>query len=657
MSVTKRRSGKSVATESATLLDVFAPPVGQDGAALVGHSAILVSMTASEDFLDMALERFTGLRARQRRELGLVVAYLMLDAHESAARREVLPPGRVPGLHELQPRTAGVSQRSLLHSKIALLGFAPRRTAATPTCLRLAVLTANLTQESARRQLELVFTVDVPVGGREESPAQDRADVVAAMSFVEELLKARYHPDEAVTKRLAALLHAAEELAPAAKTPRFFHSLEKPLLEQIRLRFGRIVKSPRNLLLCGSGFYEAPSKGKAQGRKPTILAQLEKLDILTTNARRVALVEPGEAGAVEAWASSGEVEGWTLSRPVDALTGSGLSRKLHAKFIYAGHCREGALSNGCLYLGSGNLTRRGLVSTGKDPVGNIECGVVVPIDERFEEEEIARKLFWSDDARAIGDDEWQVGRVGDAPDDEPLLVPPPILSASVETGPPRTLRLAWRDDVEATTRVTVAWTGRPPQAVDTRQATVPLDAVEAPSSLVVRDESLGRLWTVPVVDPSGRVSWTPPRYDSFEDALAALLDFPLRSAEESDDPPDDDEAHSEGSPPDAPGAAPGAVGKPKAKVYALHAAAELLERVAELQQALQYDQVDDWIDHLDRTLATALPASTIAAWREAGIDVLSHLRARELAPPDLSALQRSRYAKVLDRVSRMWRRS
>jgi hypothetical protein len=138
-----------------TLFDIFVPPEN-----MVGYSAALVAMTGAEDFLEEAVQRFTGLRPGQRAELGNVLVYLMLDGHASLSRQEVFPPSRIPGLHEFQPRP--VDPGSLLHAKIALLAFSPNRTG-TPVHLRLAVLTANFTYTSARQQLELVWVVDIPL--------------------------------------------------------------------------------------------------------------------------------------------------------------------------------------------------------------------------------------------------------------------------------------------------------------------------------------------------------------------------------------------------------------------------------------------------------------------------------------------------------------
>lgn len=621
-----------------TLLDIFLPPEG-----MVGHSAALVAMTGAEDFLEDAVQRFTGLRPRQREELGNVLVYLMLDGHASSSRQEVFPPGRIPGLHEFQPRK--VTPGSLLHAKVALLAFAPSRTGA-PVHLRLAVLTANYTYTSARQQLELVWVVDLPLVG--SARVEDRADVAAAGAFVETLLAWRFHRDEQtlpvkarkLTARLDVLLAAASSLAPANRKPRFIHSLDRPLYDQIRERFRSVIDKPRNLLLCGSGFYEEPS---TKARKPAVFGKLEDLGVFTTNVRRVALVEPGEAGAVATWSKGGDTEGWEVVRPYDALY---QNRRLHAKFVYAGYLRDRHVSNGWLYLGSGNLSRRGILTHGGMAEGNVETGVVFAVDERLDGEAVERWLFWSDEAETVGDEEWAIGQVGDAPDTQPILEAPPILSAKIETSPYRHLRLLWRDDVSTESRVSISWTGR--DWFDVKRGDgVPLQDDETPTALNVSGES-DRKWAVPVVDAAGRVGWKPPRFDTYADALAALLDFPIRPAEATDDG-DGDEGDGGG----IKGADTGAAIEQE-KSYALHAAAELVERVAALQAALPKSMLDDWLDHLDRMFRASFPEPLIATWRAHRLDVFAHLREPELRSPHLTYKQRVRYFEVLDGAARAW---
>lgn len=643
-----------------TLLDIFVPPEG-----MVGHSAALIAMTGAEDFLDGAMTRFTGLAKTQRSQLGIINAFLMLDGHSSSSRKAVFPPGRIPGLHEFQPRA--VDAGSLLHAKVALLAFAPNRTGA-PIHLRLAVLTANFTYASARQQLELVWLVDLPLDGTAR-PA-DRADIVAAGAFVETLLARRFHRDEQslapkerkLTARLDVLLTAASSLATNRK-PRFIHSLDRPLYDQIKERFQTAwKKSPRNLLLCGSGFYERPSKN---GAKPGVLAKLEELGVFSGNVRRVAIVEPSEAGAMASWCGDGKAEkkdGWEICQCVDALD---LKRKLHAKFIYVGYLRDGHMSNGSLYLGSGNLSKRGLLSgennplaekvDGKDEkVWNVESGVVFAVGDRFavknqydrkgefSEDAIARRLFWLDGKNA--DLSWDVGSVGDAPEDEVLIEAPPILSAILEVGSPRKIRFIWRDEAKTQAEISLSEDGPWSDA----QRGLDVSKGDVPSALHVRVDAKSHQWKVPIVDAAGRIGWLPPRFDTYADAIAALLDFPIRPAEATDDDDRDEEV-------DGGAKGPGAGGSiEQEKTYALHAAAELVEKVAALQAALPEAMLDDWLDHLDRMFRASFPETLIATWRAHRLDVFAHLREPELRSPHLTDKQRARYFEVLDGAARAW---
>ena len=633
-----------------TLLDIFVPPEG-----MVGHSAALVAMTATEDFLEDATQRFTGLRPRQRAELGTVLVYLMLDGHKSSSRQEVFPPGRIPALHEFQPRA--VDPNSLLHSKVALLAFAPNRTGA-PVHLRLAVLTANFTYTSARQQLELVWVIDLPLDGT--ARVEDRADLAAAGAFVETLLRLRfYHAeqnlptgDRKLTARLDVLLASASSIKPKNLKPRFIHSLNRSLYDQIQERLRSAINKPRNLLLCGSGFYEGPSRTSG---KPRVFQEFDKLlenrKLFTANARRVALVDPAQAGALAAWAKSGTTDGWKIVRPFDVLDHN---RQLHAKFLYAGYLRDNRTSNGWLYLGSGNLSKRGLLSSEEKPLQekngkktwNVETGVVIAVNEQLDGETLARRLFWS--TETVGDNDWAVGHAGDAPEAQPILEAPPILWATIEQVPTRRLRLLWRENTPTKARANISWTGRDWFQV-LRTTDVLLKGDENPTALYVRGES-DRKWTVAVVDAAGRVGWQPPRFDTYADALAALLDFPIRPAEATDDDDDSGKKMNKRN----------AIEREKQqeekqeKIYALHAAAELLEKVVALQVTLPVSMLDDWLDHLDRMFRASFPEVLIVTWRKHRLDIFAHLREPQLCSPHLTAKQRDRYFEVLDRTARAW---
>jgi hypothetical protein len=194
--------------------------------------------------------------------------------------------------------------------------------------------------------------------------------------------------------------------------------------------------------------------------------------------------------------------------------------------------------------------------------------------------------------------------------------------------------------------VSISWTGR--DWFDVKKGDdVPLQDDETPTALNVSGES-DRRWVVPVVDAAGRVGWQPPRFDTYADALAALLDFPIRPAEATDDG-DGDEGEGGG----IKGADTGAAIEQE-KSYALHAAAELVEKVAALQAALPESMLDDWLDHLDRMFRASFPEPLIATWRTHRLDVFAHLREPELRSPHLTDKQRVRYFEVLDGAARAW---
>lgn len=175
-----------------TILDVFEPPAGR-----VAHSAALVAMTGARDLLEDALVRLTGLKAKQRAELGTMSVYLMLDPRGTPARNAPFPPHAIPGLYELHPRDVAPA---LLHAKLGLFAFARTRTGA-PTDIRLAVFTGNLTYTCAKHQLELVAVIDVALG--QPGQARERADVAAAARFVESLIARRFHLPERDGSRTA----------------------------------------------------------------------------------------------------------------------------------------------------------------------------------------------------------------------------------------------------------------------------------------------------------------------------------------------------------------------------------------------------------------------------------------------------------------------
>lgn len=229
---------------------------------------------------------------------------------------------------------------------------------------------------------------------------------------------------------------------------------------------------------------------------------------------------------------------------------------------------------------------------------------------------------------------------------EAFLVSPPILSALVETAPQPHMRLLWRGDLDRGSRVQVRLPDHEWTDLQIGEH-LPLYG-ESPASLRVRFADDGQEWIVPVVDSSGRVCWQPSHFQHYADALAALLDFPILPSESTDDEDGDDGDGDYGGH----GFSEEVI--ENGKSYALHTAAELIEKVAALQAVLPESMLDEWIEHLDRSLHATLPKSLVDTWRVHKLDVFAHLREPDLRPPKLSTKQRARYVEVLDRAARAW---
>ncbi len=420
--------------EARTLLDAFEPP-HED----VGHTAVLVTMSADVDVLETLMERFTGRNARERARLGRCFGTLMRDAGTWEDRRSLLEPGTVPGLHELAPRVDQGWPR-LLHAKLALLGFS-RRASEPPSWFRLVIVTGNFTRASMRNLLELAFVTEA--GLENDAAPEVLADLSAAAKFVRALADDYFHSAVARTARRFSPIERFDDLVtrlsrlPAEAAPRFLHSLRAPLFSQIQRAVEEQVPNNRNLLLCGSGFFETSTEAE----DPTVLDAIAKLPKLARNVQRALVVNPETSGQLRTWSERAEEQGWT--GPVRAVDPSPAGRRLHAKYILLGRTnvqsRRTSVSGAYLYLGSGNLSRRGLMLPGSQ--GNIECGVFFRVEDSADADALFARLFWDRDANPVKPDEWRIVPSPEVAPTPPLVAPCPLSHAYIrEDG---SLALAW----------------------------------------------------------------------------------------------------------------------------------------------------------------------------------------------------------------------
>ena len=146
--------------EVPTLISAFAPVDGWCGVA-----ALMCALSADASVMREILGAFTGETDRQRARRGAASALLALDRRSDRVSLRT-----IPGLILAEPRLESWPEGSMLHAKVALLGYA-RDAGASIGRLRLIVSTGNWTLASLNQQIEMLWMdeLDLDAGGAARS--------------------------------------------------------------------------------------------------------------------------------------------------------------------------------------------------------------------------------------------------------------------------------------------------------------------------------------------------------------------------------------------------------------------------------------------------------------------------------------------------------
>lgn len=381
-------------TSNPSLLDLFSPPQTKSNgnSGWHGDRAILCGYSADESFMESALLNFTGADGSLRRKSRRFFMTLALDYHEKNELSDGGPSTaetlrrlrQVAGLEVAGCRLAEKDKPRFrefsLHAKVAVLRFEQ----GGHWLLRLIVSTGNWTRTTVRDSIDLFWCCDLDSEELEsEESTQSIADLNAAKAFFTDLAEEYPQLDQKNLSTAVTIENTFSGL-PVARgglpEPRFMHSFKEPLWPQILKRAQTHLDGcdPNNLLYLGSGFYQQSGQS---GRNVVdkILADLcdcsSKPALLVSNAKRHLhlYVNPKEAGFIAGEHKRLAKDGWKILPAPDPFGSRDPRQFLHAKFIYCARFsnRRAILEQGWLYLGSGNLTPRGLTTEG----GNIEAGV------------------------------------------------------------------------------------------------------------------------------------------------------------------------------------------------------------------------------------------------------------------------------------------
>lgn len=621
-----------------TLSELFAPPEG-----FYGQHALLCALSATEPFLDQALETFTGRSRHWRRNEPGPYFFLMLDR---ASLR--IDPVNVPGVACLEPASSPLWQHILvMHAKVALLGFGRSRSGSNIERLRLIVFTGNWTEESAKRLIELAWVCEVEITSKAN---ESTGDIVAAGEFLGRL-SGLYHLSPWGSK-IERLLTAARSLPHDSNVPpRFIHTLSEPygtgnpftMLKQFTARVPKGGK-PYNFIVCGSGFFEQarpndPSQPQLITRLTNELRQAGKLAWSLPRSNATLVIDPSRCGQVAGWLSGLKKDkrempkdkqspAWTIRAAHDKD-----NRVLHAKYVFLANRRGDSLSNGFLYLGSGNLSLQGFDSApSPGRAGNVEAGVCISAGNIRSaiDNEISNWLPWGAELPEQHFDTLQPG-IGEDEVREPLPSSPvACFRHEVE----RTFVIEWLDPRPCG----ILRGAQEVEMLEVGQANIELpEDLASASYLVVCDESRAYRWHVPVLDSRGELARQPFRARNWDELMGAFNDFILNEEDVPDESSDDDGGN-DADDGDTGGSDPGDMSWTSrhcvTRAYNAHSAMQLVETISEKNEILsgQLQRLPDWIAFLRRIFKEALPESQKKEWQSLRVNFLSVLVRPHFAP-------------------------
>ena len=578
-------------------------------------------------------------------DFGLLCGYSTAPDVLDRLRRVFRPgtPARPVLATFIHPRTDGVSTvpgvawmpmkliergYDLLHAKVAVLGF--RADEGNGYTVRLIVTTANWTSAALTDSIDLFWSIDVAVGGYEDTADPvDCADLRAALSLFDwlreradcGLIERDYdgaQPDALLRETIGAL---PKKRAKSRLIDSRTHSLKAQIVE----RFGDYHRKTR--LIVGSGFFEGkPTAGKSVCE--TLRAEFQDKAKLNADAQLDLILNPRACQGIAGIAQHLRDDGWRLCAPVSAHHGAGAG--LHAKFILLGHTGRKGEVCGQVYLGSGNMTGPGLLKSARKG-GNLEAGVVLDLKE------LGETILWKGKnhglQRYLPVGKTELDGVADLeggadfkrpeePEEQPeaayliwengrLSAPDGITSIAV---------MHKEDGGSATTPC--YWLGPPPRTVTTVKGG----------------------WQLPVV--ANGVMVAPPQQPmTVEDVLATLGTFPVPAPQDEagDGSLEEDPAmiDTQGGPP------------PSATQYPIRRMMHLLSRLTEAQADVHPRDWQRWCRELGDTLCALVKNENkmICFFREERANPLGCLKERRMMPEgvDVDLLE-----QALARIAEAW---
>ena len=639
-----------------SLLNLFSPPDLGD-LKRKGIFGLLCGLSAEEQFMDCALEQFTGLSKNLRRERGYVSLSLFLDIHNE-------PIKGIPGLYNPWPNEQTAwAKIKLMHAKVALLGFGAAYNG-KPDYYRLIVSTGNWTKEAVNDMINLVWYCDYDLKSKNDQK-QNAKDIIEAVAFWQQLRvtssgKRKYYQiADNVKNRIEKYLKDISDdiISPQrGYSAQFISNILNGRAKKVANYFevdsmgAQVIKKfcvntkRRNFIVCGSGFFEQLDSKKTKSKEPipepkvisTLVSHLKE-KTLTRDPEKWLVINPPTAGVVGQWIRNTNPDDlmWVLCRPKHP----GFNQApypFHAKYVFIANHNDSSesITSGLLYIGSGNLSWQGFASAPKAG-GNIEAGVVF---ETVDFDNI------SNFCALLGIDPKEYLAIKDIPDQPKgeeseqeateFQTPPPIASCDWN---PQIGKLTFHWANFGWTNVTLS--GQSIMSPNQMELLVENKNPDFSSGVKLGASHDGKCfeWSIPVFTANGNFWSPPPRPKSGRGIIEALYNFPATSYDDEDEDDDDGESN-------------GIIRKslPKQKDdfsefrdeldrFPLHFATTLVEAMAIQNQQIVVSQQPDWIEHLRRTLIDEMKPEMKEQLRTLDINFLKPLiRTKGFSPEEPS---------------------
>lgn len=666
--------------EKKTFSQIFTPPEGY-----YGQICVCSAMSADCTCIENILTIFSGGKKNNTRAFDRKPSlFLMLDKGHPILNDS----GIIHGLCQLGPLANGIWDKvKVQHAKVAVMQFGRNPYEVTSNndeedlVWRYVVCTGNWTDASAKHQIEMVWNEDIASICKKQQK-QQIVDLIASANFLLDL-KTLYSCSGSLWNKAQAMFDKIISFGERNKDnqieTRFFSTLPELhkkkdesscILAHIEKQFSHYRGwKKRNYIIAGSGFFEEENGN--QSGKPEVFNRIEKniLYKMRDEIEKKLIVNPEFAGKIASWKNNRDWDFFSAKDP------AGENRKLHAKYIFVGEKdKKKKISNGLLYLGSGNLSINGFLSSfgknsnNKPGSGNIEAGIVIKTDDIFpnKEEKLCSLLLVGEN---IAIEKMKSGSLeGDEELPKSEIKQMPVLAINCD-GQDK-FSIEWNPDYVKNRNVcNVKISENPPHTicVDLKSNNVLYwkhwNINECPHYQWLEMEVDGIKCIVPMLNQEGVfLPYCSNQIQSFDEVVASLNDFPKNVImfDDASIPPKDPVHRIQGnkysSKPDV---------KTEKKKYLYGEAMRLIEHIAsynneyfpkkEFQSSPSNPElIFAWVTTIE-TLLDNLPPSVIKEYTDLKIDFVSVLKNHDGFSPCLDLKHEKIWNSFIDRWVKKWK--